>query len=320
MDALRTYLSPASKKARNDGNGSAPSDEDDMFEDSNLEQEQPLWAKRQEQLLMQMNEMITHIKNEMSQIKTEVSHIKLQAGIAQSTAEEAIARVGELEEQMQDVEDKMMTREDINKIISDEIAKQMNTSTSPPTRMTYANRTQPSQQHGDASTDDKFGRTIVVGGFPQDSEKRDVVTFINDQLITDVDGVDEVYSYSFGNVGFIRFNSVDEMWAYVKQVSNKPKPKINGKDVWISVSKSPEDRRKCKVLGKNKKVLIEVGLASSSDVRIDYKRGIMFVKKVRVAEWSESRGLVHNPDRLKEVGIDVPIEKLVNAVREELME
>ena len=107
-------------------------------------------------------------------------------------------------------------------------------------------------------------------------------------------------------------------------MNSKPKPKINGKDVWFSVSKSPGERRKCKILSKNKKVLIEVGLAQAQEVRIDYKRGVLFIRKTRVAEWKESGpanvSLSYFPARLKEVGIDVPLDKLENAVREEMAE
>ena len=160
----------------------------------------------------------------------------------------------------------------------------------------------------------------MVGGFEQDSERNDVVTFIKESMLKDVNGVDEVYAYNFGNVGFIRFNNVDAMWTYVKDAANKPKPKIADKDVWISVSKSPEERRKSKILSKNKKVLIEVGLARTSDIRVDYKRGILLIQRVRVAEWSKSSGLVYNVDRLKGVGIDVPLDKLEKAVQEEMNE
>ena len=66
--------------------------------------------------------------------------------------------------------------------------------------------------------------------------------------------------------------------------------------------------------------MIEVGLACTSDIRVDYKRGILLIQRVRVAEWSKSSGLVYNVDRLKGVGIDVPLDKLEKAVQEEMNE
>ena len=51
------------------------------------------------------------------------------------------------------------------------------------------------------------------------------------------------------------------MFNFLKSVGNGPKPKINGKEVWISVSKTPEERKKARSLGKLKRVLIETDLA-----------------------------------------------------------
>ena len=90
-------------------------------------------------------------------------------------------------------------------------------------------------------------------------------------MLEDVVGTDETYAYNFGRVGFVRFESKSQMFAFCKAVGTKPKPKVDGKEVWISVSKSPEERNKANTLGKFKRVLIKTSLATPDNIKIDYK-------------------------------------------------
>ena len=69
--------------------------------------------------------------------------------------------------------------------------------------------------------------------------------------------------------------------------------------------------------------MIEVGLAKSEDIRIDYRRGILMVKRVRAAEWrgEGENGYVHiYKENLKKIGIDVGKTALQKAVEELLSE
>ena len=75
----------------------------------------------------------------------------------------------------------------------------------------------------------------------------------------------------------------------------------------------------------DKTVLIEVGIAKPEDVRIDYRRGILMVKQVRIGEWKKDDqncgGSVElNEDKLKLVGTDVGTEAIKKAVKELLQE
>ena len=104
------------------------------------------------------------------------------------------------------------------------------------------------------------------------------------------------------------------MFKFMKEAEGRPKQCINGKEIWISSSKSPEERKRAKHLSKFKKVLIELKMAEPTDVRVDYRREIAFVKGLRVAEWTKvgnHETLVLSAEKLKEVGIDVDPEKLM---------
>ena len=114
------------------------------------------------------------------------------------------------------------------------------------------------------------------------------------------------------------------MFTFLKQRAAKEKPQCNGRSLWISSSKSPEERTKSKNLSKFKKVLIDTDLAKPEDVGVDYKRGIVFVKplgklRVRVAEWKvtdDGDKLVIDQDAMQSVGIDVEPTKIYDAVAE----
>ena len=107
------------------------------------------------------------------------------------------------------------------------------------------------------------------------------------------------------------------MFQFLKQIDKKTKPQIAGRNVWISSSKSPEERTKAKNLSKLKKVLLDTDLAKPEDVKVDYKRGIVFIDKLRAAEWkntAEGDKLILNEEIMKRVGIDVEPSKLYDAV------
>ena len=109
-------------------------------------------------------------------------------------------------------------------------------------------------------------------------------------ILKDEKDIDERFAYNFGSVGFVRFLNRNAMFQFLSNTRSKIKPTINGKAIWISTSKTPEERTKAKHLGKFKKVPIETQLATPEQVYIDYKLGRIFIDKVRVAEWKTTEG------------------------------
>ena len=66
-------------------------------------------------------------------------------------------------------------------------------------------------------------------------------------------------------------------------------------------------------------MLIEVGLASKDDLRIDYKRGILFYKRSRIGEEKENKFAL-NGEIMKKVNIVIEKDAIDNAVNELLSE
>ena len=76
-------------------------------------------------------------------------------------------------------------------------------------------------------------------------------------------------------------------------------------------------------MDKFKKVVIDTGLAEPTNVRVDYKRGFVFINKVRAAERKMTDGserVIADPDKLREAGLDVDASKLHDAVDELMQE
>ena len=305
MQALRAAyaLTPLAKKQKT----SEPiefedsDDDQDLDEDQDQEQhkeKQPGWAKRQEKLLQQILSRLSTIEEDFEDVKHEVANAKFQAGVAQSIAEEAMDKLGALQEKIDAVEAKAITSEQVAEMIDTAL------------QHAGAKRTimvSKSDRFQEPETSEKFSRTVVFGGFPRDSERNEIIKFIDANIIKDSDPrVDETFAYRFGSVGFVRFQSSKHMWEFLKDYNNKSRPKNGEREIWASVSKSPAERKKGKALSKYKRVFIEAKVAKAEAVRIDYNRGFLCINKVRVAEWEyEQEKLVLCPSGLTSAGIAV---------------
>ena len=63
-----------------------------------------------------------------------------------------------------------------------------------------------------------------------------------------------------------------------------------------------------------------MGLAKPEEARVDYTRGIVMIKKVRVGLWLAEGWLEIKNDKLTEAGINVEVNKLERAVAELMQE
>jgi uncharacterized coiled-coil protein SlyX len=281
------------------------------------------------------------LQSDMKDMKNELDHVKLQSSIAQSTAEEALEVATNVDDRVKALEENAVSQSDVQKMIDAAVLKLKSTLSESATKLTslddafyklkstVAESTSKMcslaavQNKPGGDLDEKFCRTVVIGGFGQDTPKDEILEFLNANVLKDVAGIDEAYAYNYGSVGFVRFESKDGMYNFLKSAGQKPKAKINGKEIWISVSKTPEERLKAKSLGKLKRVLIETGLTEPANVRIDYKRGIVFANRKRVAEWTASENgeqLAISKVGLQVAGIKVDAEKLNDAVAELMQE
>ena len=93
--------------------------------------------------------------------------------------------------------------------------------------------------------DEKFGRTVVIGGFSQDTPMSEIKQFINEKVIKEeLPEVDEIYAYSYGSVCFVRFHTNTAMWQFLTEYGKRVKPKRDDKEIWATVSRTPEERKK----------------------------------------------------------------------------
>ena len=166
--------------------------------------------------------------------------------------------------------------------------------------------------------EDRFGKTLVFGGFGRDTPRQDITKFIDQNIkSSDYTGVDEIYAYAFGSIGFVRFTNKNDMWKFLNEYRNRGKALCCDREIWASISRSPEERKKGAILSKYKKMLIEATIADAADIQVDYRNGIIQVKRVKIGKWSATEAKMElDAEKLKEAGVQVEPEKLVAAVSE----
>ena len=107
-------------------------------------------------------------------------------------------KVNVLEEKVANMTTSMVT-EELVKVWISEAMKRPDTNRVTTTTSSYKSISQ---------VDDKCSRTVVFGGFPRDSEKQEIVKFIEANIIKETDSrVDEMFAYRLGSVGFVRFDT-----------------------------------------------------------------------------------------------------------------
>ena len=149
----------------------------------------PWWAKKQFQMMDAMMKKMTALGEMQTEIKvtrTELDHVKLQTGLAQNSAEEALERVNNAEDRRKAIEDEFVCRDEIMKMIG-----KASTTTQMATYRTNFQTQQSTQSKAPNVQEDKFSRTFVVGGFEPDTPNKEVVKFLNENLLNDATNVDE---------------------------------------------------------------------------------------------------------------------------------
>jgi hypothetical protein len=120
--------------------------------------------------------------------------------------------------------------------------------------------------------------------------------------VKDLDGFDEVFAAQpLPKVVFAKFRSADDASKFIrtqKQIRGFADAKL-----WASKSKSPEERRRGRALGKIKRMLIEVGGFAAGDVILDWRNSsahvvkgddapkVAEVKASGVIEWATDSGV-----------------------------
>ena len=249
MQALRAALTPLAKKQKTADEIELSSDEEDDTVEEKFPEKFPDWANRQESLLQQILSRLTTIEDSFHDMQTEISQAKFQAGVAQSLAEEAMDKVekmnDEMNEKMKNIEENMITKSQVQNMI-DSSLQQLKGNTGPFVSVQHQKGKPITFQNDgrNAHADEKFSRTAVIGGFPRDTDRNEIIKFINTNIVKETDpNIDELFAYKFGSIGFVRFQTTSQMWDFITKQNDKPKPKFDGKEVWSAVSKSPSERK-----------------------------------------------------------------------------
>ena len=303
-----------------------------MADDHHQEQCETLpgWAKEiHTTVLNEVTAMLRPITGGMEELRVEFNQMKLQVGIVQADAEDATMQSGlahgaaeeaanlvhALDERVKAIKASMATMMEVKNLIDGALHQ---------SRTIGRGAALGETGHSQASQDkaDKHSRTAVIGGFDMDTMKSEVEAKVS-EITHDIGGVEEVYAYRRGSVGFARFTTTDAMWKFLKTFNDKEraKPIHNGKHMWASPSRSPDDRRKPRIFGTHKNVLVEVGLADFSQIDYDLRRGILRAGRERIGEWtgdSASGDLVLNQDALVKAGLNVQVKMLSDAVTDAL--
>ena len=177
MEALRNLVSPLKKKPKvqmelSDSDVELQEDVEEMKDAEKIDEEEvPKWAVSQSEMLAKLMDTMDDIKKNIGTIKDEVAQVRFQAGVAQAVADEAIEKIDDVEtrvfERLEALEAKIpsiaiiqnMIEETLSKV-KREIPKQ------------HSSQTTTSNRFAHGSNEEKFSRTIVVGGFERDTPKR----------------------------------------------------------------------------------------------------------------------------------------------------
>ena len=246
--------------------------------------------------------------------KEEAVEANVHAGLAHGASEEAATIASQLKTKVAEVAAALVKREEVGKMVQEAVEKLPIIGMSAPASRTAAAARLPGGQT------EKFARTIGVGGFEMDSQKEIVEADLT-ELLKGVTGVQEIYAYRRGSIGFARFLSADDTWAYLKKVNVQglERPTIRGMPIWISASRTPEDWKKRRLFYSCKLVLVEAGVAKEEDVKYELKRGFLWIGRHRVAEWRpEEEKLEWIIPALRSAGVDVDSRNLDDAVKEKM--
>ena len=166
------------------------------------------------------------ISTNVQEIRNEVAQMKVQVDYAITTADAALGKARELSTKLDALDQPGVTIEVLNQKIEEAMTNVQ--------RLIEAAQALPRNvnvgaQMPKGSDDEKLARTMVVGGFMQDSERKDVIDLIGKHIISDKEAtVDEVYAYNFGSIGFVRFTTAGHMKEFLTKFGAKPRPEVNG--------------------------------------------------------------------------------------------
>eukprot|EP00972_Heterocapsa_arctica_P026232 3861806-Heterocapsa_arctica.AAC.1 len=93
------------------------------------------------------------------------------------------------------------------------------------------------------SSPDNDGQTILIGGFPRDTEKQNMQAFITEKLGNTSGIIDLEAKYKLGSTALMRFRTPTLMWSFMRA---RPSLTYEGKTLFFTIPKSPFERQRDK--------------------------------------------------------------------------
>ena len=146
-------------------------------------------------------------------------------------------------------------------------------------------------------TVEKNVRTVTFGQFPKDTKATQITDFIRKVMEPVKDELEEVFAFGSKRAerGAARFRTKEMMWKYMTEHAGRHQHLYQGgTKVYCNVDSAGLDKEKNdkeRAVRKVVRAIIEKmggdGAQVKKEVETDYRRGIVWWRDVRVAEWSE---------------------------------
>eukprot|EP00971_Amphidinium_carterae_P343073 6482628-Amphidinium_carterae.1 len=142
------------------------------------------------------------------------------------------------------------------------------------------------------STDNKS--VMVIGGFPTDT-KRSVIMESLPLFFRYVGASEDPLDYWApnlrGSIGLAKFANSANMWSFIKRARSKAAFTVgaDAKPLWVSISRTREERDTSLRLKKIKELVVEVTKVEPDQVEIDFRRQEVWLNDVKLLECKQGK-------------------------------
>jgi hypothetical protein len=133
---------------------------------------------------------------------------------------------------------------------------------------------------------DNDGQTILIGGFPRDTERQIMQEFLTTKLGDTPGMLDIEPKYRLGSIALMRFRSPTQMWTFMRQ---RPKLQYESKDIFFTIPKSPSERSRDKKLN-TMRAALQSFLPGTKTVTVSWMERTLLIDGKLVARYSAESG------------------------------
>ena len=294
MDVCMVHEGSRKLKA-NDSNPDAP----DKKNPRNVEASQPVDIEKIEGMpewaVVMQRALMSHTTQQVQGLRIDVD--EAMAAALQAQAEVRAAR-NEFQDEVRQIREQITEVKELRteqpaamrklNVLEDEFKKMKSAKANAP-------KTQSDQEE---QKHEKRTRTVTFGQFPKDTKASAVKDFILNVMEPAMSDVEEVFAFGKTRAerGAARFKTTDSMWKYMMDNSGNHKHLFGSTHIYCnadSVGAQEDQRKRERGVRKVVRMLIEQnggnGEAVKQYVETDYRRGVVWFKDQRVAEWRDNQ-------------------------------